>query len=148
MTTAFFPFIAALFYGLGYVLLERTLHHFTIVSFLLMNGMMGIIVALSLWILKRDTFLTGVPFDKNMLAFFVLAGLVPSLGWLFTIYSVKSTSAVYAAMGEISYPLFTLLFAFLLFGVRSWSLTTLLGGGIIMIGSFILVYGQMRAKGG
>lgn len=148
MISAFFPFIAAMFYGIGFVLIERTMHHFTVLSFLFLNGIMGLVVAVTVWLVKREAFLTGQEFDKATLLFFIGAALAPAAGWLLTIYSVKNASAVYAAMGEISYPLFTVLFAFLLFGVRGWGLSTLLGGALIMAGSFILVYGQMKVKTG
>jgi len=146
MISAFFPFIAAMFYGIGFVLIERTMHQFTVLSFLFLNGVMGLVVALTVWLVKREAFLTGQSFDKTTLLFFIGAALAPAMGWLLTIYSVKNASAVYAAMGEISYPFFTVLFAFLLFGMRGWGWSTLLGGALIILGSFILVYGQIRTK--
>ncbi len=149
MSAAFFPLIAACFYGLAYVFFEKVIAGINLTTFYFTGATMMMITSICYGLWNHQS--VSYAFAKetpSLLVMLVLGVMISSLGWLFTTHGIKGTSAVYAAMGEISYPLFTVLFAFLLFGVRNWGLTTLLGGAMIMAGSFILVYGQTKASAG
>ncbi len=149
MSAAFFPLIAACFYGLAYVFYERVFTGVNMTTFYFCGAMTGLVTTLCYGLWNHQPVSFAFAKETPSLLIMLALGVMSSyLGWLLTTHGIKGTSAVYAAMGEISYPLFTVLFAFLLFGARNWSLSTLLGGALIMIGSFILVYGQTRASAG
>lgn len=82
--------------------------------------------------------------SKSALAIVLTAVIAPTLGWVFTMFAIKTTSATYASFAEISYPLFTLIFLFAFFGLRTIDWTIILGGALIMLGSFIMIYGQSK----
>lgn len=138
------PFVAAMCYALGYVLVERSVGpSISPASFMVVNTLAGIVFILAL------VFIKGEPLDFSGMAqgwpmFFtiLIAAAAPSFGWVLSIYAIKNVSAIYTALGEASYPLFTLAFGFLLFGIKTINLTTLLGGGLIMAGAVVMIVGQ------
>ncbi len=149
MSYAFFPFLAAACYGIGYLILEKAVAGVNLATLYFTGASLGIVISICYAFWQNETI--SYSFAKetpSLLLILISATLATGMGWIFTTNAVKNTSAVYAAMGEVSYPLFTVLFAFLFFGVRYFDWTVLLGGALIMIGSFILVYGQIRTKTG
>jgi drug/metabolite transporter (DMT)-like permease len=139
----FFPFIAAALYGLSYVLIERITGLVNMTTFYVLGPLTFLMMAIAHGVLKGERFDWQYLKDNpSTLGLMIVANLAGSVAWLCTTYALKNISASYAAFGEISYPLFTLLFAWILMGQREFSLTTIAGGGLILIGSFILIYGQ------
>ncbi len=143
-----FPFIAAMFYGLGYVLIEKVMGiHMNAATFLTLNTLayiplIGVLVVFRNEPLDFSTLMTNWP----VFLMIMVAAAAPSLGWLFTIYAIKNTSALYTAFAETSYPVFTIAFGFLIFGIRQWDMTTLMGGALIMAGAAIMIFGQSMAE--
>jgi len=149
MAMALFPIIAAALYGLGFVLIERAMQSINVATYMFIGGVMGFVIAAALWVFKNEPISFSFMNEKwTTIAIIVGATAAPGLGWLLTTYAIKNVSATYAAFGEVSYPLFAIVFGFLLFGIRYFNWNVLIGGSLIMIGSFILVYGQIRAKTG
>ena len=142
MIYAFFPIMAAMCYGLAFAFVEKAMETMNVVTYMLAGSVIGIVLAIGFAKIKGEPFDFAFMNDKTTLFYALMAILAPAIGWFLTIYAVKNTSASYAAFAEISYPLFTVLFLFLFFGVRHFDWTLLVGGGLIMLGSFILVYGQ------
>ncbi len=138
------PFMAALLYGLGYVMIERVVGiNINATSFLIVSTVAQAFVILGLFIWKNeDIDLSGLMPNWQVLLIVIIAGLAPCIGWAITIYSIKHISALYTALAETSYPLFTLAFGFLLFGIRQFNMTTFLGGALILAGAAIMIYGQ------
>jgi len=58
---------------------------------------------------------------------------------IFIGFSITAKSATLAGLVEISYPIFIALFSYLLFKSRV-SVSTLIGGGIIFCGIFVIYY--------
>ena len=145
MIYAFFPIFAAIFYGLAFAFTEKALKLTTISTYLAMNAVVTIIVAACLIKAKGE----GLSFEflnnKPTASIVLTAVIAPSFGWLFTMFAIKTTSASYAAFAEISYPLFTVLFLFIFFGMRTIDWTTIIGGLLIMAGSFLMIWGKARA---
>ncbi len=145
---AFFPIVAAMFYGMAFIFTEKAMQSINVASYIFLVALVELLLALGLMKFKAEPLTWDFMQNKIDFTIVLIAVMSPALGWLFTTYAIKNTSAVYAAMGEISYPIFTVLFAFLFFGVRNFDWTVFLGGVLIMAGSFILVYGQIHTKAG
>ncbi len=144
MIYALFPMIAAMCYGLAFAMTEKALKITNVVTYMAVNSASSfLIVAYLLWI-KGESLKFDFIHDQKDLVLIIIAATIPTLGWTFTLFAVKNTSALYASFAEISYPLFTVIFLFIFFGLRSIDWTILLGGALIMIGSFIMVYGQSK----
>lgn len=146
MIYAFLPLGAAMLYGLAFALMERVLQVTNVFTYMLMGGILFLPMIGLLSILKKEPIDFGFLHDKSQLFMVFVAVVAPSLGWLLTAYTIKNVNASYAAFAEISYPLFTVLFAFLLLGVRQFDWHVLAGGALILIGSSVLVYGQLKLK--
>lgn len=145
----FFPLISAALYGLGFALIDRATQTINVATYIFISGLVGILTALFLLFFRHEavsfSFLTA---KWQTVLIIAGAALAPGLGWILTIYAVKNISPAFVAFSEISYPLFTLLFLFLIFGVRQFSFHVVCGGGLVMLGSFIMIYGQMKTKAG
>ena len=134
-----------MFYGLAFAFAEKALNLINISTFLVINAFATFVIASTFVLLRGQPLsLEGATSNPKNLAIIGIAIVAPTLGWLFTMFAIKTTSASYAAFAEISYPLFTVLFLFLFFGLRSLDWTILLGGALIMSGSFLMIWGQSR----
>ena len=138
-----FPIIAAMFYGLAYAAGEKALKLINISTYMLMGWILGIPILLFLTKIKGEPISFEFAQNPKDLWFIVIAVIAPNLGWLFTLYAVQKTNASYTAFAEISYPLFTILFLFVLFGIKHFDWHLLIGGTFVMVGSFLLVLGQI-----
>jgi len=144
MIYAFFPIFAAMFYGLAFAFTEKALKLTNISTYMALSALAGVIVMGAFIKIKGEALSFDFLADKTSLAIVLTAVVAPTLGWVFTMFAIKTTSASYASFAEISYPLFTLAFLFIFFGLRTIDWTVLLGGALIMVGSFIMVYGQTK----
>lgn len=146
---AYFPIMAAALYGLGFALIDKATQTINVTTYIFISASSGLLTAFLLWFFRYEPINFSFLSEKWQTLFIIAgAAIAPSLGWILTIYAVKNISPAYAAFAEISYPLFTLLFLFLLFGVKHFGWSILFGGGLIMLGSFIMVYGQALGKAG
>lgn len=142
------PFIAAMCYALGYVLVERSVGpSISPASYMVVNTLAGIVFILALIFIKGEQLdFSGMTQGWPMFLTILIAAAAPSFGWVLSVYAIKNVSAIYTALGEASYPLFTLAFGFLLFGIKTVNLTTLIGGGLIMAGAFVMILGQQSQE--
>ena len=58
--------------------------------------------------------------------------------------ALKNTSATYMAFAEISYPIFVPLFTYFLFNRSELSGSIVIGGGFILLGSYIIAAGGWK----
>lgn len=135
-----------MFYGLAFAFTEKAMSSINVATYIFWVAALEMALALGLMKFKTESFSWAFLQNKTDTTIVFIAVAAPALGWLFTTYAIKNTSATYAAFAEISYPLFALLFLFLFFGLRTVDWTILLGGGLIMAGSLIMVYGQTALK--
>lgn len=147
MHTTFFlvlPFVASMMYGLSYVLLEKVVGvHVNPASFMVVNTLVGLIFLCLLIFVKGENIdFSAVAGQGSVWLMILVAAATPSLGWLATIYAIKNTSALYTALAETSYPLFTLAFGFMLFGIKQLNMVTLCGGIVVLCGAVLMIYGQ------
>jgi len=141
--SAFFPFIAAAIYGLGFVFMERAMQSVSAGTFMLVDALVGIALVSSLFLFRIESFSSEVLQNRQTMLYLLAGAAAPGIAWLITIYAVKNISAAYATAGEVSYPLFTVLFLFLIFGVRNFDWTVLVGAALIIAGALILLSGQV-----
>lgn len=142
--TVFFPVIAAVLYGMSFALIERAMHSINVATYMFWGSVVGLVTVAGLWMFKGEKVsLTFTAQDSWSVPIVFGAVVAPAVGWVLSIYAIKNISPAYAAFAEISYPLFTILFLFLFFGVKNFDWHIVLGGLMVLIGSFVLVLGQM-----
>lgn len=137
------PFISAAFYGLSYVLLEKLLQSVSLLTFMFTSCFCMVITVGIFSAFRPDMISLDFVQDKKVLLMFAAAILVGIAGWIGTLIGLQNSSATYVAFAEISYPIFTILFLFLLFGEFQFTWHSLLGGILILAGSVVLVLSQI-----
>ena len=138
------PIIAAIFWALHYVLFERLLENVSMATFTLISAVIGFSLAFAIASVEGDP-ISFSPFaDNKIILLMVVLMITQVIATLATNYAIKFVSATYAAIGEVSYPLFIPVFGFVLFGWRQWNTDILIGGSLIMVGVYILVHGQFK----
>ena len=138
------PFINAILYGLYYALLERNYQKLPMSTVALVSALTSLVLLL---------FLTGtklVPLDMSFLkdkqsVMLVIAAQIVSIGVTVMMYlAIRYASATYLAFGELGYPFFVAIFAYLLFGTKELNWHIAAGGIFIVVGCSILLYGRTR----
>jgi len=138
-----YAFSAAILWGLGYVLAEKIMNETTITPPFLMIIMN--MIALPLYFLITNylgEFKNGwgdVFANWQTVALLVIAALTTVGGNILILHSIHAKNATLASMIEISYPLFVVLFTFLIF--KSFYITweIAFGGFLIFLGSLIIL---------
>lgn len=145
MVYAFLPFLSAALYGLGYILIDRMLKNVPVLSYMLVNSLLFSSILLLVGLARRSDLSFTFLFDRKMLFLFIATLTVNAVAWVITLISLKNNNAVYTAFAEISYPLFTLLFLYLIFGVHQWNWQSAAGSALIFAGSAVLIMAQLKA---
>jgi drug/metabolite transporter (DMT)-like permease len=146
----FLPLLSATLYGLSYAILGVALKQVTFVTFVFYQMMLNIIMASCLVMWKRaDLKFLPLEFGEGgggkILLFIVMASIAGWVAWMSSSYTMKTVNPTYAALGEIAYPIFVPLFAYLIFKDKQWDMATVVGGSIVMLGLFIMIYFKARA---
>lgn len=141
------PFIAAMCYGLGYVLIEKALGvHINMASFLILGVITSIITYIPFALaIGQPIEFSGMMKTTGIFVLVLTAAGITGLGGIATFYAIRHTSALYTALAETSYPLFTMAFGFLLFGIKQLNFITFMGGLMVLAGAIIMIYGQKSA---
>lgn len=136
-TGLLFALLASIGWGMVYVLYERALQHTTPLLLMLIYGYLSITILTPLLYFRGDLTAANIPPLETfgVLAAAVVCSLVSSF---FIVSSITHLGAEKSAVLEISYPLFTALFAWLLFG-RSLSLWFVAGFLMIAGGSLVII---------
>ena len=143
MIYTFFPFLSAALYGLGYVLLERLLSKVPLMIYSFCSSVFFVcIFGIATYMRKEMSF--SFLSDPKVAGLFFLTIIINSAAWITTLLALKHTGAAYVAFAEISYPLFTLLFLYLLFGIHQWNWQSAVGSVLIFTGSMVLVAAQLK----
>ena len=127
---------AAIVWGLSYVLTEQLLKNISLAAVILWGSVGSMMFATCLGFATgsfkqdRQVLVRGGK-EMWLLLAFVATYIVANL---LIVLSIKAKNATMAGMIEITYPLFTVFFAWLLFRESQLTLGTLLGTGLIMAG--------------
>ena len=137
-----FALTASALWGFSYVLNEQIYKYTSIYTLLAIDSLIIGTVFLILALLKGVFHVDIATIASTPKVFwYVVAGLVVfALAEFFIALSITSKNATLAGLVEISYPLFTALFAYLLFKENQVNLGILCGALLIFIGVGIVYY--------
>ena len=139
MSIAFLlPIFAALFWGLNYLFAERALEHVNAGTFWLLSGVVQLFIASLMLLLGPETFDIKALGQPKFFWFFLATILAGVIAEACTIYAVAGNGAAYAAFGELSYPLFIVLFGYLIYGGTNLTMMQMVGGTFILLGATLL----------
>lgn len=137
-----YALLASIMWGLSYSLAERVLQQaiapFTLLAF---QMFFGAVFYISLGLgsqLKTD--LATLCANSSLRWLVLFATLVFSLGNLFIALSIRSKNATLAALIEVCYPIFTVLFTWFLFKVNHLTPGVIAGSILIFVGVLLIYY--------
>jgi drug/metabolite transporter (DMT)-like permease len=143
MIYALLPFLSAALYGLGYVLLDKLLKNIPILVFMSISSTVMTIAICATAYFKLTPQDFSFIHDKKIVLIFVATVVFNITAWITTLLALQNTNATYVSFAEISYPIFTVFFLYLLFGEHQLNWQSLVGGVLILAGSGFLVYSKM-----
>jgi drug/metabolite transporter (DMT)-like permease len=141
----FLPFLGAGLIGLTYTINEKTFSSVGLSTYILTYCIIGATAMLLLHFFTPFK-IDFSPLKERATASLVLVAISASLlAWMCTVFTIKNISANYTAIAEISYPLFTILFGYLIYSRKiDWSMA--LGAALIFTGSLVLVVGKLNGR--
>jgi drug/metabolite transporter (DMT)-like permease len=133
-------FIASITWGLLYNFDQKILLKTSPLTMFLVGGIMQILVLIPYAFTQTGSKdIALILSDKNQLGLLFIAEMLCVVAGVAILYAVKNLTAPIASIFEISYPLFVMLFAFVIFPNTEFSFKTLLGGAFIFTGSIVLM---------
>ena len=139
-----YALIGAILWGIDYAIAEKVLQRISVTTFVTIHLFFGFITAAVLAYFSRS-FQSDVNLlasNKGTLAWFI-AGLVAFVAASIIIpFAIQNKNATVIGLIEISYPLFIILFSWLLFRTYHLSWHLALGGVLVIAGISIIYYFQ------
>jgi drug/metabolite transporter (DMT)-like permease len=134
-------FSAAMLWGLTYAISGRLLKDISVPTMLFISSAIGtaVMFVYALSIKRLGVDLRTLASSRYLLLLFAGSTVAYILANLAISYSIVGRNATLAAVIEIAYPLSTALAAWLLFGEKQFTLSTLVGGLLIVAGSAVIV---------
>lgn len=132
-------FGAALTWGLVYALDQKVLTELSPVTLLFIQALTTVLI-LAPFVFSQSDVLDSVRTLSRPTFYYLLATLVLTVcANILIFYSIQHLGASTAALIEITYPLFVVLFVLVLFGTAP-NMYVLLGGGLILVGAMVVSY--------
>lgn len=141
LTGIFLSIFAAMSWGLAYVLEQKILVDFSVLKFLFYKSafFLVIIVPIIFFLPRIDLKISVLDFKILTQPFFLLLIAINLIADFLILKSIQTIGAATAAIFEIVYPIFTVLFAyFILQSSIHW--LTMIGAITMIIGSAIVIY--------
>lgn len=140
------PFAGAMLYGINYAILGSVLKTVSIATFMFYNLIVSALFTAAIIWFDRDNLRTmQITAEPKTIGLMLLGMAAAWCAWLITTMVIKNINPTYAAIGEVAYPVFVPLFAWLMFRDKQWDTPTLIGGAVVFVGLFIIVYGKAKA---
>ncbi len=133
----FYAILAAITWGLAYTIDQKILQHTSPLMLLLINALITVVVTLPLVMLNGDL-KSGLYLKQDAGYLILVSQLLALFAGFFILSGIKALGASLASLFEISYPLFVIIFSFLVFGGR-FNIFFWFGAVLMLIGSLILV---------
>ncbi len=143
MNWLIYALLASILWGLSYCVCERILLHVSSITLVTLDMLLGCVIFLSIVDHKQfSKEITMIYQNKPLLFLVCIEILVFSCANYVIWESVKlSKNAGLAALIEMIYPLFAIIFSLLLFKINHFTLNNILGGLLIFIGIYIIRIG-------
>lgn len=137
----FFAVLAAMSWGLVYVLEQIVLNEFSVAKFIVYQSLfMGVIALVFVIFLPHEgSALSLLDWKILLQPTFLILMAATFLAEFLILKSVQGVGAHYATLFEISFPFFTAIFAYYILQ-QPLQLLTFVGGLFILVGSGIIIY--------
>lgn len=141
----FLPFLGAMLYGFNYAILGSVLKSMSISTFMFYNFFVSaVFTALIIWFDRANLNTTQITTEPKVVGMLVMGIAAAWCAWMITTMVIKHVNPTYAAIGEIAYPVFVPLFAWMLFRDKQWDMATIVGGALVFAGLFVIIYSKIK----
>ena len=139
------PFLGAMLYGFNYAILGSVLKSMSIGTFMFYNLIVStVFTAVIIWFDRANLNTKQIMTEPKTIALLVAGMAAAWCAWMITTLVIKHVNPTYAAIGEIAYPVFVPLFAWWMFRDKQWDTATIIGGVLVFLGLFVIVYSKAR----
>ena len=143
----FLPLAAAVLYGFSYAVFGVALKTMSVSTFVFYNFVFGLFFTACVLLWGKSDLDLYFYRDNLRSVFLLVLGITAAWGaWLITTNVMKNINPTYAAIGEIAYPVFVPVFAWIVFKDKQWDWPTICGGALIFSGLFIMIYFRTRSS--
>lgn len=133
--------IAAILWGLNYAIAEKLLHSISPFTLLALEMTVGAIIFFIIsYFVDFKTDLHAIMSQPKLMILAIVEILVVLIANLLIVYSIQLKNGTIAGIIELIYPLFTILFTWLLFQTNHVNFQVMIGGGLIAIGVIIISF--------
>jgi drug/metabolite transporter (DMT)-like permease len=136
-----FAILAAVFWGLNYTLAEKILESispFTLLALEMLVGGLLFFVASYFTSLKPDLMLLIK--QPDLLRLTLIEIVTVSVAAYFIVASIQGKNATVAGIIELIYPIFIILFTWLIFHENHINFPVMIGGGLIVAGVVVISF--------
>ena len=140
-----FAIFAAILWGVNYALAEKILNNISPITLLTLEMISGALLfsGLSFFTtMKRD--IKIITTDPSLLLLTLAEIAVVLLASYFIVASIHLKNATVAGIIELTYPLFTIIFTWILFNKTHVNSSVIIGGLLIFIGVIIINLGSLQ----
>lgn len=130
-----YAMMAAILWGLNYSLSEKIGHRISLLSLLALEMFLGaIVIGTYAYFTTLKTDMTTLLSSPSLLRLTGVELIIVVIANVAIVLSIQSKNATTAGLIELSYPLFTILFTWILFNVHHLNLATIIGSILIALG--------------
>ena len=131
--------LSAIFWGLSYSLIEKVLVNISATLLTFYSSLFVCVSMIVILLIKKENFSPNELLKSNNLYYFLGSESCFVIANLCILYSIaKSKNATISSLIEITYPMWVLLFSFLIFRECKLNFGGVIGGILIFIGIIIL----------
>ncbi len=134
----FYAIAAAVVWGLVYTLDQRILEKISPSMLMLINGLFAVLILLPLLLLQTNEFKDLVKMDKSTIKLIAIAMTLSLVASLLIFYAIQHLGSPKAAIFEIAYPFFVIIFSVLLFQSQV-NFYFIVGALLMFVGSVIII---------
>lgn len=134
-----FAVLTAICWGVGYASAEQLLYYVDKRTYLFLSCVLQSVIFY--FLSKPDPYEIFHQFKSPAALYFIVCVACSICGCLMSLYAIESKNASYAAMVEISYPLFTMIATLIMIGRNDFSYNSIFGFLMIASGIWFLSKG-------
>jgi drug/metabolite transporter (DMT)-like permease len=140
----FLPYLAGFLIGLTYTMNGKVVGAVSLPTYIVAYCATAIVIMVLLHIFTPIK-MNFAQLARMPVGGFAAISILSSIGaWLIALVVTREISATYAAIGEMSYPIFTAILTYFIFRSRELDWTTAIGGALILIGSVIVISDKIK----
>lgn len=134
-----YAIIAAILWGFDYAIAEKVYDKYSIYTSMFFSFLIGLVVSV---IIGYNQIKSDIPnLNNDYHTWLLLLNVViTNVAMIFIALSIKESNATIAGLIEISYPLFIIIFSYMMFGDLHITNKTIIGGLFIFIGITIISF--------